>query len=458
MTTGGGEAANESLPARDASGMLYRHVPLAEPSDQIRLLRIDTERSRDDGLRLSLSTCRLSEAPVYVAISYTWGPERPLLPSSSSTATGCLCGRTAISRSASASRMESQVRSGSMPSCIDQDNLEEKGRQVAIMGAIFARASRTLISLGPVASAVVATHSRFVDLVSERARALGPVVFDAESEIEPDDLALRQGLEELAAVEYWRRLWILQELKMSKHIAILYPGREPVDLALVVKAYLHLWKRGKGIPNPSRDTRSHNRQSEFSRHLGNLYPETRYFDLAAFTSGPHRHRGHMWAVLDMLYQESSAGATAEDHEIARTDQAPADINWVLETFGRWRCADPCDRIYGMLSLIDWPSDMPALQPDYSCSRAELAVHIMRYRGCRRVVDGEWKISTKVARSLVTSLELTEHDILNDAERVLVMLRFAATADPVEMVARFLLAEATLIPRSSLPHAWDPANW
>ena len=54
---------------------LYKHQPLDSEKHQIRLLKL--RNSSEDTVDYRLITFDFESAPSYVALSYTWGDERP---------------------------------------------------------------------------------------------------------------------------------------------------------------------------------------------------------------------------------------------------------------------------------------------------------------------------------------------------------------------------------------------
>lgn len=62
--------AAEMLPSSE-----FKHERLLDPAQYIRLLRVQNDPD-NDVLNLELSTWLLKDAPIYRAISYTWGEER----------------------------------------------------------------------------------------------------------------------------------------------------------------------------------------------------------------------------------------------------------------------------------------------------------------------------------------------------------------------------------------------
>lgn len=151
--------------AKDANDELviehqFRHIPLVEPSKEIRLLSVEPGSSDDDEIRCSLSVRRFDPRWIktiatgdagfeYNAISYTWGEQhrshRIWIDSKWLLVThNC---RYALWQA----RMHQNLYGPCIwidAICIDQDNDEEKSQQVAMMSSIYACALHTLISLG----------------------------------------------------------------------------------------------------------------------------------------------------------------------------------------------------------------------------------------------------------------------------------------------------------------------
>jgi hypothetical protein len=123
----------------------YVYEPLPS-NEHFRYLALEPG-SGDELLRCSLHTCEIGKA-TFEALSYVWGSEtrnrRIYCDGYTIDITENLC--EALQRL----RNPTDVRELWADSiCINQENLEEKSQQVAIMGQIYSRASRVLIYLGP---------------------------------------------------------------------------------------------------------------------------------------------------------------------------------------------------------------------------------------------------------------------------------------------------------------------
>lgn len=102
--------------------------------------------------------------------------------------------------------------------CINQTDMQERQKQVAKMGRIYEKASRVVIYLGPDLAPPTSTsspyprrhHLREFDTLTEKPQL-------------PSDSAIpvqQWKLSDVLAREYFRRLWIIQELIMSRDITL----------------------------------------------------------------------------------------------------------------------------------------------------------------------------------------------------------------------------------------------
>lgn len=140
---------------------------LAQAKASIRLLEL-LPGQLEDSLQCTLRAYDLAHAPTYEALSYCWGPASSLLPI---TIDGDSLMVTPNLRSALRHlRRTDYARTLWIDAiCINQDDVEERGAQVAIMADIYRNAAQTVIWLGPSES-----HSRqalrTLALLSEKPR------------------------------------------------------------------------------------------------------------------------------------------------------------------------------------------------------------------------------------------------------------------------------------------------
>ena len=124
---------------------VFHHRSLKDDADEFRLLWVRPRFHDDEPLFCELQTRKLSERPDYVALSYAWGPREYceiILGGVPFRVTNNL--RAAL-RSFQASG-EQVVWADAI--CMDQNNKDEKSRQIRLMHRIYSQARFVLISLG----------------------------------------------------------------------------------------------------------------------------------------------------------------------------------------------------------------------------------------------------------------------------------------------------------------------
>ena len=180
--------------------------------DRFRLLRIHP-------MRMSTISCEMFDAsldqpPQYVAISYAWGDpgdtQTISIGGTDVVVTTSLYGALNALRSCSGECVT--VWADAL--CINQDNLEERSRQVKEMARIYTNATSIAVWLGSEADeSTVAT--RLIKTIADR--------FIQQGHLQ-DVVSLRR--EELAALvslferPYWKRLWVVQEVLNATEIDV----------------------------------------------------------------------------------------------------------------------------------------------------------------------------------------------------------------------------------------------
>jgi hypothetical protein len=181
------------------------YLPLSTSTDEIRLLTIIPSYDMSRPISCTLEHEKFSDNPTYESLSYTWGsPDgpKPTIYVDSKPMTirenlwfalkemrDCYNPRTLWIDAV----------------CIDQDNIDERTRQVRIMPFIYRRATKVLVWLGPEDSEV-----------SEVLSKLGSNSLDAIR----NSVDLRLQIGRLCRRDYWRRLWIIQEVEVAVEILV----------------------------------------------------------------------------------------------------------------------------------------------------------------------------------------------------------------------------------------------
>jgi hypothetical protein len=200
----------------DCVGKFYKHQPLDSEKHQIRLLKL--RNSSEHTVDYCLITFDFESAPSYVALSYTWGDERP---------TG----------SVSIDSKEFEIRMNLLnflrtyeaddylwidQISIDQSNSEERSHQVKMMWKIYSRCDYVLVWLQNETTCTPSTKQAALDFnngvqsyLKHGRREDGSS--DDKKSFDWPTLALLHN-------PYFDRLWIVQELLLNKHVRVLVEG------------------------------------------------------------------------------------------------------------------------------------------------------------------------------------------------------------------------------------------
>ncbi|ROW01127.1 hypothetical protein VSDG_02830 [Cytospora chrysosperma] len=355
----------------------FRHDPLPDSATHIRLLEVldtshhpkddeDDDKDDDDhaSVRCRLTAWPVDSAPPYHAISYTWGD-----PDLAARVT--VNGRRMEVRQ-NCEYVLRQARwhgggggsSGSASRyywvdaiCIDQGNLEEKGRQVAMMGGIYRRAAGVLACVGG--------HADDSDFLYEMLAAhestwvsIATAVMEFTEWWEDDRVTLliqrmrqalgaegtRRLLRAMGAFSrrpYFSRLWILQELYHGSAVGFLC-GRDNMPCALLLQLFRlrHCWSFWS--PYSLDDC---------------LGPE-------GDGAGPGRLCLSNADMLLLVARQSPIGSKT--------------LVALSRSAARLRCEDPRDRVYGIVSMVDWASaGVAPIVPDYTRAAFGVALDFLR---------------------------------------------------------------------------------
>ena len=281
-------------------------------------------------------TVELEKAPEYAAISYTWGAP---LPAKTVKIDGCpfaVRGNTvyALWQAKQCGKYECYWLDAV---CINQDDLDEKSAQVELMGDIYSRAAKVVVSLGD--------HFDDSELVLSTARALDVSSWCARTGVSGSQrLRLKAGWFAATGLDaegqrrlevawkgfcsrpYWRRAWIVQELMLARRWSVDFMvGRDAIDWFKIYQLYDDItidMMRGEEM---------------------HTFPFTKILMIR------DRLDLGLPRVVDALQFASDA-----------------------------ECFDPRDRVYSFLRLCYWPDHLPSLVPDYTRGRFNLALEVVRY--------------------------------------------------------------------------------
>ncbi|KAK1856534.1 HETdomain-containing protein [Colletotrichum chrysophilum] len=210
-----------------------KYTSLPNAGTYIRLLSFQTPPAASSGtvdIRCVLHTFRLAQIPQYNAISYTWGPEAPttLIEVNGQLKSVRLNCELVLRR---ARQHDTTALYWIDAICIDQENLEEKGHQVAIMGKVFGASHLVIAYVGEHADdsrflcKKLQNHAYFFRWVGRNRHWLGPSdralsrlwFFLIRYKTLPRMLI---SFKSFLRREYFQRVWVYQDLFLGKQVYV----------------------------------------------------------------------------------------------------------------------------------------------------------------------------------------------------------------------------------------------
>jgi hypothetical protein len=329
-------------------------VAFRDPATQIRLLRLDPD-STDDDISATLDVWDKDSAPPYYAVSY-------------------VCGTSPARNAIEVNGLMVQVRDNCFEAlqqtilhfpgsyvwidalCINQDDLAEKSAQVTIMGEIYVKASLVLACIGPTDPFIesilaldglpitrkwAAHEARQIDRSTMKWMWYPDGLTHPETRFPTtaqDEIIVKNLIaewNELSLRPYFKRAWIVRELAGGVRRTVVLCGQDMLDwtLMLDIAGRLEVVNYDTLTNMPIRD-----------------------YELEIFT-------------LDEIVNQIGAGGRY------------TEIAQYLKATSRFRCGDPRDRVFSVLSLVDWTGlGQSRLLPDYNMTLSQLAYQLM----CRMV--------------------------------------------------------------------------
>ena len=329
----------------------YSYIPLSSdvtsssstPSltEAIRLLTIEPN-SREDEILIKVEHSTVTDD--YNAISYMWGPPEPFRFI-------YINGHHLIVRDNIYRFLQHQIRHGTASFrkfwidsiCINQDDLEEKSQQVSMMDKIFSKAAHVLIWLGDASeneSLLYYAEDRGVNVHEiEWSDFLNETTF-GQSNSSDEDAETHLGL--ITNNDYWTRLWIIPETVLARNLYVVF-GRTQISL--------------KAVKN-MRDFCS----VDWQTYLAGRRPRL-------MTSLPPELSEPQNALYSIAHWKQSS----QDSDTLRQSGTLMEL---LNRFGRQKCANSRDKIYGLLSLTNHTKDDFPI--DYTCTKFDLFARVVRF--------------------------------------------------------------------------------
>lgn len=256
--------------------------------------------------------------------------------------------------------------------CINQQDLQEKNEQVAVMDRIYSQAAFVTIWLGrddgSAASASTAVHKLFG--LTSRSDDLDDYNFEPYKPLNPS-VCERSGIPYINEIEWFslaslylrqhfHRIWCLQEAVLSEDV-VMYMGENdiPWDEFMMVTEKLHMAQQRYAIPPSSKFRPFYTAPIEAEAHLISELRMRRMLDNSS------EERRQRW------FQHTKRFWRGEGQKC----QVPL-LDMVLSTI-TFECSDPRDHIYGLIGLCKDHPDSPKIDIDYAKPWEEIYTDVMR---------------------------------------------------------------------------------
>lgn len=289
--------------------------------NEIRLLNL-RQGTRGDPLVGSLRKVRLSDPIVYEPLSYTWKDYDAVEQSDNNAEDnvrhviflsdvdlfmeiGANCAKALCS--IRRSKTERTIWVDSI--CVNQDDPEERSRQVDLMDQIYSKAFTVLVYLGQDSTENDATSSIAMSLLRQ-----------SDGSLEFDGLSQREttSLRRLFERRYFQRMWIVQEVALAQTLE-LYCGPDMTHISMFAgKSWEPIL--GSGLIHPP------------------------------------------W----LKHSKHTVGELSKPHTAS---QAEHILSLIFDT-ALCHCSDDRDRIFALLSLLN-PSEEEQLRADYNLSTLQV---------------------------------------------------------------------------------------
>ncbi|KAI5361934.1 Putative heterokaryon incompatibility [Septoria linicola] len=355
---------------------VFSGAPLLDPAKQIRLLRF-LSTPKAETIVCKLEVFSLDDLPAYANFSYTWGfssETKTIIINGQPFDIGVNCHYALRQVSSLPHAQLGHFWIDSI--CVNQAEVRERSEQVTIMGSIYSKASIVLVCLG-----LPADDSDYLLQTLAEAewsklgvRSTKTSVPEIERQLTgngsaPDGVhRFMTALDEFGRREYWKRLWIIQEITLAQNVLMLC-GDCHIGLHRFITA-VHAVRHCGTRSSSNRTTNRINLPRHIAHALQQALP------------CPRNQK--------------------DDDSSLKSETARLTLLEALQKFGTCHCKDVRDRVYGLRSIIKWPHDLPQPVTDYSISTVDLALQLLPLlSGAER-----GPLSAQVLLELIKALELT----------------------------------------------------
>jgi hypothetical protein len=289
------------------AGESYKHQPLDPKKHQIRLLKL--RNSSEHTMDYCLTTFDFEFAPSFVALSYTWGDERP-------TGSVSIDGKKLEIRINLLNFLRTYQTDNYLwidQISINQSNPEEQSQQFRMMSKIYSQCDFVLVWLRDESTCTPSTQQAASDFNNGVQSYLKHG--HHENGLSDDKNFVDRPMLGLLHNPYFSRLWIVQELLLAKDVRILVEG--------------NVWVSWKSLRSKHQELRDEIRK---------ILPSTS-------------------CMVESQYYRSIFA-----------DNTPVSVLYyatvTVGSFCDKKCEDPRDKVYGLMALVQ-PSSQ--VEIDYTKS-------------------------------------------------------------------------------------------
>jgi hypothetical protein len=385
-------------------GIVYPSLP--DPATYIRLLELvpnPTSATHSHHTSISILTTPIDEAPLYHAVSYTWGDP---IDEEQITIVGTHAKEVVTVRKNCAVVLKQLAHFRTTryywidAICINQKDNREKGFQVAMMAKIYSRAERVLACFGMPTreNEILAPLLRdFDDYVASSGHLFTDIfeIFNGKEarldsgkkwlESQSDELVVQlcKALDDFAEHPYFSRVWILQELFLACRLHFFHGLRElslPTLLFWWEELQLH-WYWFHNLGGLEKSSILHGKLT--STNVGQRYTQN--------ASRVDFHKFWSRITSETAFQQLLRTCASPKEWIGRTTLIPRDLVDLCESR---ICQDPRDMVYGTLAIGNWSERKSykikglagfvhekiavTLEPDYTMTTFGLAKQVLLY--------------------------------------------------------------------------------
>lgn len=343
------------------------YSPLDAGKREIRVLTIDEQTSEDSLVACSLKVVSLDDEPCFTALSYCWGAPKPageiLLDGNAWPVTPNLA--------AALRHLRNTKDAETTPIwidavCINQNDLDERSAQVAMMMSIYAQAECVHVWLGdetgPAPDAMTTLEEVFA--ISDcpdggMARRCQNLV-ESWHQRSSEHIAQKLGhMIQIGESPYWQRTWILQEVSFAR-IPIIYakdsrvrlgPSEESVD----DPRFVGLLALNNVIEDLSSETEAiikHHTSLDPSIGLGKEILRLTVLVKEIMKTIVRVNWNKRIGSIRRLEGDIGAGACDKSH------------TGLFIVYRQMQSTDPKDKIYGLLGFV---FELSGMTPDYTKS-------------------------------------------------------------------------------------------